>query len=210
MTQNNKADHNLTINDLPISPYDLFKNWFHLAQQKEVNDPNAMCLATVGSDGKPSARMVLLKAVDYEQGFGFYTNAESRKGRELNANPNVAVCLHWKTLRRQIRIEGAVEAVDEKTADAYFASRGRESRISAWASQQSRPLENYETLKKAAADQQARFAGEENIPRPPYWNGYLLKPERMEFWIDGDHRLHQRYVYEKQGEKSWTISMLYP
>lgn len=210
MTLNNNASHNMTINDLPENPYDLFKEWFQLAAENEPNDPNAVCLATADKDGKPSNRMVLIKGVDKDQGFGFYTNAEGRKGTELSQNPYAAMCLHWKSLRRQIRIEGKVEQVDDDRADQYFASRGRDSRISAWASQQSRPLENYDVFKQAAAEQQNRFAGQEDIPRPPYWKGYRLAPTRIEFWIDGENRMHQRYVYELSADGKWSLGMLYP
>lgn len=210
MTQMPVTDHNLTINDLPENPYALFKEWFQLAIENEPNDPNAVCLATADSRGRPSNRMVLIKAVEKDQGFGFYTNAEGRKGLELAQNPYAAMCLHWKSLRRQIRIEGKVEELGDAASDAYFASRGRDSRIGAWASQQSRPLDTYETLKQAAAKEQDRFAGQDDIPRPPYWKGYRINPARIEFWIDGAHRLHQRYVYEKDGDGHWSIGMIYP
>lgn len=210
MTQKTAADHNMTINDLPGNPYDLFKEWFQLATQHEPNDPNAVCLATADSKARPANRMVLLKAVDKDQGFGFYTNAQGRKGCELSQNPYAAMCFHWKSLRRQVRIEGRVEELGAAASDAYFASRGRESKIGAWASQQSRPLSNHETLKQEAAAQQDRFTGTDDIPRPPYWQGYRLVPARIEFWIDGEHRLHQRYVYEKNDTGEWVIGMLYP
>ncbi len=210
MTQNNRVDHNVTINDLPPSPYDLFKEWFQQAQEKEPNDPGAMCLATVDARGYPSCRMVLLKAVAKETGFTFYTNSESRKGQELTANPHVAVCLHWKSLLRQIRIEGEARQVSDETADAYYQSRERGSRVGAWASRQSRPLKDYATLKSHVEAKEAELAGQDNIPRPPYWNGYCIEPRRIEFWIDGQYRLHQRYIYEKNDQGDWTISMLYP
>lgn len=210
MTLNNNASHNMTINDLPENPYDLFKEWFQLASENEPNDPNAVCLATANNEGKPSNRMVLIKGVDKDQGFGFYTNAEGRKGTELSQNPYAAMCLHWKSLRRQIRIEGKVEQVDDARADQYFSSRGRDSRIGAWASQQSRPLKNYDLLKQSAAEQHSRFEGQDDIPRPPYWKGYRLAPTRIEFWIDGDSRLHQRYVYEMGADGKWSLGMLYP
>lgn len=210
MTLNNKPSHNMTINDLPENPYDLFKEWFQLASRNEPNDPNAVCLATADKDGKPSNRMVLIKAVDNGEGFSFYTNAEGRKGSELSQNPYAAMCLHWKSIRRQIRIEGKVEQLDDARADEYFHSRGRESRIGAWASQQSRPLDNYDALKQAAAEQNERFAGVDDIPRPSYWKGYRLNPTRIEFWIDGESRLHQRYVYELRADGTWARGMLYP
>ncbi len=210
MTQNNAPDHNMTINELPANPYDLFAEWFRMAGEKEPNDPNAMCLATVGASGKPSARMVLLKGLEKDRGFIFYTNAESRKGGELSANPDVAVCFHWKSLLRQIRIEGRVVQVGAEQADAYYNSRERGSRVGAWASRQSRPLESYAALKEHVESREAEFEGKDTFPRPPYWNGYCIEPRRIEFWIDGQYRLHQRYVYEKQMGGSWTIGMLYP
>src|SRR5690606_36019190 len=148
MTQNNISDHNMTINGLPDNPYDLFKEWFQTAAEKEPNDPNAMCLATVDSQGIPSARMVLLNDVKKDRGFIFYTNSNSRKGMEMAANPNVAACFHWKSLLKQVRIQGRVERVSDKEADTYYQSRARGSRIGAWASRQSSPLENFETLKR--------------------------------------------------------------
>lgn len=210
MTLNKDASHNMTINDLPANPYDLFREWFQLAAQNEPNDPNAVCLATADAQGRPSNRMVLIKEIDKDQGFGFYTNAQGRKGQELSQNPYAAMCLHWKSIRRQIRIEGRVEQLDDTRADEYFASRGRESRLSAWASQQSRPLNDYAVLQQAAAEQNNRFAGQDDIPRPHYWKGYRLAPTRIEFWIDGAHRLHQRYLYELGADGQWTIGMLYP
>lgn len=210
MTENNVGNHNMTINQLPANPYDLFGEWFQLAGEKEPNDPNAMCLATVGANGAPSARMVLLKGLEKDRGFIFYTNAESRKGGELSGNPHVAVCFHWKSLLRQIRIEGRIEQVSADTADAYYQSRERGSRVGAWASRQSRPLADYATLKNHVEAKEAEFADKENFPRPAYWNGYCINPQRIEFWIDGQYRLHQRYVYEKQSDGSWTIGMLYP
>ncbi len=210
MTQNNATDHNMTINQLPVNPYALFEEWFQLASEKEPNDPNAMCLATVDAQGRPSARMVLLKGLEKDSGFIFYTNSESRKGGELSGNPNVAVCFHWKSLLRQIRIEGSVERVSDETADAYYQSRARGSRVGAWASRQSRPLEDYATLKAHVEKKEAEFIGEENIPRPAHWNGYRISPRRIEFWIDGNYRLHERYVYQKMDNGTWTIGMLYP
>lgn len=193
----------------PHNPYDLFKEWLSEAEAREINDPNAMCLATSTPDGKPSARIVLLKGLD-EAGFVFYTNGDSRKGQQLIKNNQAALCFHWKTLRKQVRIEGIVTEVTEEEADAYYNTRHRGSRVGAWASKQSQPLGSYDELKKFVEDYEEKFAGQENIPRPPYWKGYRVKPDYFEFWIDGDYRLHQRYLYEPDDRGSWTTKMLYP
>lgn len=193
---------------LPWSePFDLFSAWMAEAAAKEVNDPEAMNLATVDDKGRPSSRMVLLKAVD-ARGFVFYSNLESRKGRELAGNPFVALNFHWKSLRRQVRIEGPVEPVTEEEADAYFASRARGSQIGAWASQQSRPLESRFALEKRVAEFAAKF-GLGKVPRPPHWSGFRTLPQRIEFWTDKPFRLHERAVYTRAGE-AWTVEKLYP
>jgi pyridoxamine 5'-phosphate oxidase len=194
--------------DLPLDPFILFQSWMKEAEAKEVNDPNAMCLATANKAGQPSARMVLLKGLTPD-GFCFYTNAESQKGEEIATNPAAALLFHWKSLRRQVRVEGSVEVLPDSFADDYFFSRPRGSRIGAWVSQQSRPLANYQTLKDETAEKEKSFAGDENIPRPAYWKGYIVKPESIEFWIDGKFRLHERHVYTKAGA-GWTTGMLYP
>ena len=193
---------------LPWSePFDLFASWMKDATAKEVNDPDAMNLATVDDRGRPSTRMVLLKAVD-ARGFVFYTNLESRKGKELAANPFVALCFHWKGLRRQVRIEGPVEQVSDEEADAYYASRARGSQIGAWASQQSRPLESRFALEKRVAEYTAKF-GLGKVPRPAHWSGFRVLPQRVEFWTDKPFRLHERAVYVREGE-AWTMEKLYP
>ncbi len=189
------------------APFEQFDAWFADAERHEVNDPNAMTVATISADGRPSARIVLLKARD-ERGFVFYTNLESRKGRELTSHPAAALLFHWKSLRRQIRIEGAVRHVPDAEADAYFASRPRTSRLGAWASEQSRPLPGRETLQARLDLFDARFPGED-VPRPPHWTGLLVTPQRFEFWQDIEFRLHDRTLYER-AESGWTVSKLFP
>lgn len=188
-------------------PFLLFKKWYELAQENEINDPNAMCLATVNNEGMPSARMVLLKEFD-EKGFVFYTNLESRKGHQLKDNPQAALCFHWKSIKKQVRVEGIVLPVSEDQADAYFASRPRGSQIGAWASKQSMPLKSFFELEKRVAKYTAKF-GLKEIKRPDYWSGFIIKPERIEFWEDGKFRLHQRLVYTQQ-ENKWITEKLYP
>jgi pyridoxamine 5'-phosphate oxidase len=176
-------------------PFALFGAWLEEAAKTEPNDPNAMALATVDAEGLPNLRMVLLKGHD-EAGFVFYTNTQSQKGTELLAHPKAAVLFHWKSLRRQIRIRGPVSLVTDAEADAYFASRPRESRIGAWASQQSRPLESRFALEKAVATYAAKFAIGE-VPRPPHWTGFRIDPVYIEFWKDGAFRLHDRVVFRR-------------
>jgi pyridoxamine 5'-phosphate oxidase len=188
-------------------PIALFDAWMAEAAISEPNDPNAVCLATASPEGRPSARMVLLKGVD-ARGFVFYTNLESRKGRELTANPFAALTFHWKSLRRSVRAEGRVEQVSNAEADAYYASRARGSRIGAWASRQSRPLEGRFALEKAVAEFTLKF-GLGEIPRPPFWSGFRLLPDRIEFWRDMPFRLHERRVFHMAGD-GWETEMLFP
>ncbi len=188
-------------------PFALFRDWMALAEGAEPNDPNAMCLSTAAADGTPSARMVLLKGLD-DRGFAFYTNEESRKGGELLANPRAALTFHWKSLRRQVRVEGAVERVTAAESDAYFASRSRGSRIAAAASDQSRPLPSRVDFDRRIAAIEARHPGED-VPRPPHWGGFRVLPSRIEFWQDMPYRRHDRLVFTRAGE-GWTTGRLYP
>ncbi len=188
-------------------PNSLFAEWLREAEASEPNDPNAMALATVDGEGMPNVRMVLLKAHDAD-GFVFYTNFESAKGRELAAHPKAALLFHWKGLKRQVRVRGPVSVVSDAEADAYFASRARTSRLGAWASQQSRPLESRFALEKAVAVYAAKYPVGK-VPRPPYWSGYRLKPVEWEFWKDMPFRLHNRIQY-RQTDKGWETHRLYP
>lgn len=193
-------------------PYALFRAWMADAEKSEPNDPNAVALATASADGRPSVRMVLLKGVVEEPGptggFVFYTNMESGKGEDLRANARAGLCFHWKSLKRQVRIEGPVELVSDAEADAYFASRARDSRIGAWASQQSRPLGERRDLEGRIAKYAARF-GVGPVPRPTWWTGARVAPERIEFWRDRPFRLHDRVEYSWDGS-AWQTRRLYP
>jgi pyridoxamine 5'-phosphate oxidase len=188
-------------------PFALFDAWFADAQASEPNDPNAMALATADADGRPSVRMVLLKGHGPD-GFVFYTNRGSRKAGEIAANPHAALLFHWKSVRRQIRIEGALTKATDAESDAYFASRNRDSQLGAWASDQSRPLADRATFERRFAEVQAKFDGQD-VPRPPHWGGYRLTPDHIEFWQDRAHRLHERRVFDRAGD-GWTEGLLYP
>jgi len=191
-------------------PFELFGEWLEEAEKSEPNDPNAVALATANADGQPAVRMVLLKGYD-SQGFVFYTNLESNKGLDLAANPQAAMLFHWKSLRRQVRIEGPVSAVTADEADEYFASRARGSQIGAWASNQSRPLAGRYDLEKRVATFTAKF-GISAVPRPEHWSGFRIAPKRIEFWKDGAFRLHDRYVFSRQDLQSaaWATEQLFP
>jgi pyridoxamine 5'-phosphate oxidase len=204
-----KAPHIVVMIKGTTDPLDLFGTWYAEAEKSEPNDPSAMTLATVGADGTPSARMVLLKGYD-ASGFVFYTNYESRKGHQLLAHPKAALLFHWKSLRRQVRLEGAVTQTTPEEADAYFATRDRGSQIGAWASDQSRPLESRFALEKRVAELGARhMIGK--VPRPPYWAGFRLQPLLIEFWQDGAFRLHDRLEYRRSSPaEPWATRTLYP
>lgn len=190
-------------------PFSLFGTWLKEAQATEINDPNALALATVDADGLPDVRMVLLKDFD-ERGFVFYTNFESHKGQEILGNMKAAMCFHWKTLRRQVRVRGPVEIVSNEEADEYYKTRARGSRIGAWASKQSRPLESRFALEKAVAEYTLKYAIGE-IPRPAYWSGFRIKPTSIEFWKDGAFRLHDRIEFRRdEAAGDWTKVRMYP
>lgn len=188
-------------------PFSLFDSWFKEARETELNDGNAMTIATVNANGQPAARMVLLKGYGPD-GFIFYTNQQSRKAADIAANSKAAILFHWKSLRRQIRIEGSLTTVANEVADAYFATRSRDSQLGAWASDQSRPLDSRETFEARYAEMKAKFEGGD-VPRPPHWSGYCLRPDRFEFWQDREHRLHERRTFERNAS-DWTEGMLYP
>ncbi|MEM9472468.1 MAG: pyridoxamine 5'-phosphate oxidase [Pseudomonadota bacterium] len=190
-------------------PLQLFADWLEEARASEPNDPTAMSVATVDGDGMPNVRMTLLKGFD-KRGFVFYTNFESQKGTEILASRKAALGFHWKSLRRQVRVRGPVEVVSEEEADAYYSSRPRDSRIGAWASQQSRPLESRFALEKAVAKYAAKYAIGD-VPRPPHWSGFRVKPVYIEFWKDGAFRLHDRMVFQRNGDDNgWSKTRLYP
>jgi pyridoxamine 5'-phosphate oxidase len=192
---------------MTADPFALFDAWYAEARGSEPNDSNAMALATVARDGRPSLRMVLLKGHGPD-GFVFYTNRESRKAGELDSNRHAALLFHWKSLRRQVRIEGPVSPVSDAESDAYFASRSRDSQLGAWASDQSRPLADRATFEARYEEARKRFAGGQ-VPRPPHWGGYRVSPERIEFWLDREHRLHERRLFTRTAD-GWAQGLLYP
>lgn len=190
-------------------PFSLFGTWLKEAQAAEINDPNALALATVDADGLPDVRMVLLKDFD-QRGFVFYTNFESQKGQEILGSMKAAMCFHWKTLRRQVRVRGPVEIVSNQEADEYYKTRARGSRIGAWASKQSRPLESRFALEKAVAEYTLKYAIGE-IPRPDHWSGFRIRPTSIEFWKDGAFRLHDRIEFRRgEAEGDWSKVRMYP
>ena len=197
----------LGADELNTDPFMLFKQWFDEAKDTEINDPDAIALASVDETGMPSVRMVLLKEI-LPEGFVFYTNYTSRKSGELLATGKAAFVLHWKSLRRQIRVTGTVEQVPEAQSDAYFQTRSRGSRIGAWASQQSQPLNSRAELADAVNQLENTYADE--VPRPPHWGGFLIRPAEIEFWADGEFRLHDRFRFTQTKDGSWASQRLYP
>jgi pyridoxamine 5'-phosphate oxidase len=197
----------LDADKMDADPYELFDSWFAEAKASEINDPDAMAIASVDSAGMPSVRMVLLKEV-IPEGFVFYTNYNSRKSAELLATGKASFVMHWKSLRRQVRVCGQVSQVPAEQSDAYFSSRPRGSRIGAWASDQSKPLESRQDLQAAVAAAEARYS--DDIPRPPHWGGFLIQPDEIEFWADGEFRLHDRFRYTKSASGNWQAERLYP
>ena len=208
MNQKNSLGLNKCFLELD-NPFQLFEKWFEEAKKKEINDPNALALGTASKTGIPSVRMVLLKGFD-NNGFVFYTNLNSQKGNELRDNPNATMCFHWKSLLRQIRIVGTLTQVEDEVADNYFNSRAYESRIGAWASKQSSELINREELIKSLEEFKNKYQDQNNVPRPNYWSGWNLKPTSIEFWLDGDNRIHERLKYKLTANNDWTKSLLSP
>ena len=208
MNQKNSLGLNKCFLDLD-DPFELFKEWFEVAKKKEINDPNALALGTASKDGIPSVRMVLLKGFD-KDGFIFYTNLKSQKSKELKENPNATMCFHWKSLLRQIRIVGKLNLVDEKIADDYYSTRAYESRIGAWASKQSSILKSRDELLNNLENFKKKYSDKDNVPRPDHWSGWNLKPSSIEFWLDGDNRIHERLKYSIDKNGSWIKSLLSP
>ena len=208
MNQKNSLGLNKCFLELD-NPFELFQNWFEEAKKKEINDPNALALGTANKEGIPSVRMVLLKGHS-EKGFVFYTNLNSKKGNEIKENPNATMCFHWKSLLRQIRIVGTLSQVDDKTADEYYKSRAYDSRIGAWASNQSSVLQSRDELLNAIDDYKKKYEDKNNVPRPSHWSGWNLKPSTIEFWLDGDNRIHERLKYTLDKNNNWTKNLLSP
>ncbi len=191
------------------NPIDLFVEWFKEAKKSEINDPNALALATVGKNGIPSARMVLLKDFSMN-GFVFYTNLNSQKSSEIKSNPNASMCFHWKSLLRQVRITGKLKNVSDIDADNYYKSRSYGSRIGAWASNQSSILKSRDELLKSIEDFKKKYPNKKDIPRPKYWSGWTLNPNEIEFWLDGKDRIHERLRYTKKNDNEWEKNLLSP
>ena len=208
MNQKNSLGLNKCFLDLN-NPFELFQKWFEEAKKKEINDPNALALGTANKDGIPSVRMVLLKGHS-EKGFVFYTNLNSQKGNEIKENPNATMCFHWKSLLRQVRIVGTLKQVDDQTADKYYNSRDYDSRIGAWASKQSSVLQTRDELLNALENYKNKYKDKDNVPRPKYWTGWNLTPSTIEFWLDGDNRIHERLKYSLDKSDRWTKSLLSP
>ena len=208
MNQKNSLGLNKCFLDLD-DPFELFEEWFEVAKKKEINDPNALALGTASKDGVPSVRMVLLKGFD-KDGFIFYTNLKSQKSKELKENPNATMCFHWKSLLRQIRIVGKLNQVDDKMADDYYSTRAYESRIGAWASKQSSILKSRDELLNNLENFKKKYSDKDNVPRPDHWSGWNLKPSSIEFWLDGDNRIHERLKYTLDNNNNWEKSLLSP
>ena len=208
MNQKNSLGLNKCFLDLD-DPFELFEEWFEVAKKKEINDPNALALGTASKDGVPSVRMVLLKGFD-KDGFIFYTNLKSQKSKELKENPNATMCFHWKSLLRQIRIVGKLNLVNDKIADDYYSTRAYESRIGAWASKQSSILKNRDELLNNLENFKKKYSDKDNVPRPDHWSGWNLKPSSIEFWLDGDNRIHERLKYTLDNNNNWEKSLLSP
>ena len=208
MNQKNSLGLNKCFLDLD-DPFKLFEKWFDEAKKKEINDPNALALGTASKTGVPSVRMVLLKGFD-KNGFVFYTNLNSQKGNELRDNPNASMCFHWKSLLRQIRIVGTLHLVDDKIADDYYNTRAYESRIGAWASKQSNILKSREELLDSLESFKKKYNDKNNVPRPDHWSGWNLKPSSIEFWLDGDNRIHERLKYNLDENNNWVKNLLSP
>ena len=208
MNQKNHLGLNKCFLDLD-DPFELFEKWFDEAKNKEINDPNALALGTANKEGIPSVRMVLLKSFD-KNGFIFYTNLNSHKGTEIKENPNASMCFHWKSLLRQVRIVGTLKQVDDNVADNYYNTRAYESRIGAWASNQSSILKNRDELLNALEDFKKKYKDKNSVPRPSHWSGWNLKPLSMEFWLDGDNRIHERLKYSFDKNNTWVKSLLSP
>ena len=208
MNQKNQLGLNKCFLDLD-NPFELFEKWFDEAKKKEINDHNALALGTANKEGIPSVRMVLLKGFD-KNGFVFYTNLNSQKSNEIKVNPNASMCFHWKSLLRQIRVVGTLQQVDNKVADEYYNSRAYESRIGAWASQQSNILKDRAELLNKLEDFKKKYKDKDNVPRPRHWSGWNLKPSTIEFWLEGDNRIHERLKYTMDKNNNWTKNLLSP
>ena len=208
MNQKNSLGLNKCFLDLD-DPFKLFEKWFDEAKKKEINDPNALALGTASKAGVPSVRMVLLKGFD-KNGFVFYTNLNSQKGNEIKENPNATMCFHWKSLLRQIRITGTLKQTSDKTANEYYNTRSYDSRIGAWASKQSSTLRNREELLLALDTFKKKYTDKDNVPRPNHWSGWILNPSSIEFWLDGDNRIHERLKYILDEKNIWNKKLLSP
>ena len=208
MNQKNSLGIDLCFKDLD-NPIDLFVDWFNEAKKTEINDPNALALATVGKNGTPSVRMVLLKDFN-KKGFVFYTNLNSQKSNEIKSNPNASMCFHWKSILRQVRITGKLSNVSDEDADNYYNSRSYGSRIGAWASNQSSVLKSRDELLKSIEQFKKKYTSEKNIPRPKHWSGWNLNPLEIEFWLDGKDRIHERLRYTRKDDDKWEKDLLSP